>query len=117
LIAHPCNHNIDIIQPFLDHIHNIICDSNNDLYIYVIPWISYLIQNLSSKTETPLIKIGGQGIVKNKFFTDVIPKLFGRYTIPNENNINNIIGRFNSNIENKILVIVNELQTIYNAKY
>jgi hypothetical protein len=52
-----------------------------------------------------LIVIGEQGTGKNKFFTDVISKLFGLYSIANENNINNIIGRFNSVIENKILVI------------
>jgi hypothetical protein len=53
----------------------------------------------------------------NKFFTDVISKLFGRYAIANENNINNIIGRFNSSFENKILVICNELQSLDNAKH
>jgi hypothetical protein len=68
------------------------------------------------KTETAIILIGDQGTGKNKFFTNVISKLFGRYAIQNENNINNIIGRFNSNIENKILVICNELQSIDSNK-
>jgi phage/plasmid-associated DNA primase len=87
------------------------------LYIYIISWISYLIQNPGSKTETVLIIFGEQGTCKNKFFTDVISKLFGRYCISNENNISNIIGRFNSIIENKILIICNELQSIDNAKH
>jgi hypothetical protein len=37
--------------------------------------------------------------------------------ISNENNINNIVGRFKIPFENKILVIYNELQSIDNAKY
>jgi hypothetical protein len=45
-------------------------------------------------------------------FPDVISKLFGRSVISNENNISNIIGRFNSSIENKILIVCNELQSI-----
>jgi hypothetical protein len=90
------NHNI--IKPFLDHIFNIISDHNNDLYTYILNWISYLLQNPGSKTETAFIIIGEQGTGKNKFFTDVISKLFGKYAIANENNINNIIGRFNSSL-------------------
>jgi hypothetical protein len=106
-----------VINPFLNHIFEVICDKNNELYIYVISWISYLIQNPGSKTETELMIIGEQGTVKNKFFTDVISKLFGSYCISNENNIRNIIGRFNRIVENKILIICNELQSIDNAKH
>jgi hypothetical protein len=112
-----CNISTDIIKPFLDHILKIISESNNDLYNSILNWISYLLQNPSSKTETAFIIIEEQGTSKNKFFTDVISKLFGRYAIANENNINNIIGRFNSLFENKILVICNELQSLDNAKH
>jgi phage/plasmid-associated DNA primase len=72
---------INLIQPFLDHIFNIISDRNNDLYNYILNWISYLLQNHGSKTETEFIIIGEQDTDKNKFFTDVISKLFGRYSI------------------------------------
>jgi phage/plasmid-associated DNA primase len=94
------NHNI--IKPLLDQELNIISDNNNELYNYILNWKSYLLQNPGSKTETAFIIIGEQGTGKNKFFTDVISKLFGRYSIANENNIKNIIGRFNSSFENKI---------------
>jgi hypothetical protein len=59
-----------------------------------------------------LVIDGAQGTGKNKFFADVISKLFGRYVISNENNISNIIGRLNSLIENKIVIVCNELQSI-----
>jgi hypothetical protein len=106
---------IKLIQPFLDHVLNIISDRNNELYNYILNWISYLLQNPGSKTETAFIIIGEQGADKNKFFTDVISKLFCRYSIADENNNNNIIGRFNSSFKNKILVICNELQSLDNA--
>jgi phage/plasmid-associated DNA primase len=108
---------IKLIQPFLDHVYKIISDHNNELYNYILNWISYLLQNPGSKTEAAFLIIGEQSTGKNKFFTNVISKLFGRYPIANENNINNIIGRFNSSFENKILVICNELQSIDNAKH
>jgi hypothetical protein len=47
-----------LIQPFLDHVFNIISDHNNDLYNYILNWISYLLQNSGSKTETAFIIIG-----------------------------------------------------------
>jgi polynucleotide 5'-kinase involved in rRNA processing len=71
----------EVIKPFLHHVFEVICDKNNELYIYVISWISYLIQNPGSKTETALIIIGEQGSGKNKFFTYMISKLFGSYCI------------------------------------
>ena len=44
-------------------------------------------------------------------------KLTEGYSIPNENKIENIVGRFNLSLENKVLVICNELQSIENARY
>jgi hypothetical protein len=83
----------------------------------MLNWIADVIQNPGNKTETAVIIIDEQGTGKNKFFTDVISKLFGRYYVSNENSISNIIGRFNSSIENKILIVCNELQSIDNAKH
>jgi hypothetical protein len=115
ILYNSSNHNI--IKPLVDYIFNIISNQNNELYNYILNWISFLLQNPGSKTETGFIIIGEQGIGKNLFFTDVISVLFGRYAIANENNINNIIDRFNSSFENKISVICNELQSLDNAKY
>jgi putative DNA primase/helicase len=106
-----------VIQPFLDHILNIICDHDLDLYTYILNWIEFLIQKPGSKTETILVIIGEQGTGKNKFFSNVISKLVGRYCISNENNIVKIIGRFNSSIENKILIVRIELESIDNVKH
>lgn len=58
-----------------------------------------------------------QGTRKNKFFPHNISKLFGYSEISNENNISNIIDRFNSSIENKILFVCNDLQSIDSVKH
>jgi hypothetical protein len=108
---------MNVIQPFLDHILKIICDHDLGLYTYILSWIAFLIQKPGSKTQTALVIIGEQRTGKNKFFTDLISKLFGRYCISNKNKINNIMGRFNSSIENKIPIVCNELQSIDNAKH
>jgi hypothetical protein len=91
---------MSIIKPFLDHILDIVCDHHLDFYSYIINRISYLIQKFGNKTKATLVIIDEQDTGKNKFFTDVISKLFAPYKVSNENNISNIIGRFNSSIEN-----------------
>jgi phage/plasmid-associated DNA primase len=65
----------------LDQVFNIISDPNNELSKYILNWISYLLHNPRSKIEIAFIIIGEQGTGKNKFFTDIISKLFGRYDI------------------------------------
>jgi phage/plasmid-associated DNA primase len=61
------NNSTDIIKPFLDHVLYIISDRNNDLYNTILNWISYLLQNPVSQTETAFILIGEQGTGKNNF--------------------------------------------------
>jgi hypothetical protein len=112
-----CTLNMSITQPFLDHIFNNICDHNLKLYSYIVNRILYLIQKSGSEIETTFIIIWEQETGKNKFFIDAISNLFGRYVISNENNISNIIDRFNGSIDNKILIVRNELQSIENIKY
>jgi hypothetical protein len=108
---------LNAIRPFLDHILNLICVHYLDLYSYIINWISFFIQNGGSKIEIALILIGYQDTGKNKFLRDAISKLFGHYVMPNLNKISNIICRFNRSIENKIMIVCNDIQTIESAKH
>ncbi|GMO12769.1 MAG: hypothetical protein Ta2E_01400 [Mycoplasmoidaceae bacterium] len=58
---------IDIIQPFLSHIRDIICGKNLDYYSYIISWISYLIQNPRAKNEPSIVIIRDQ--VQESFYS------------------------------------------------
>jgi hypothetical protein len=63
------DHQLDIkpIQPFLNHIFSIISDHINDLYNYILNWISYLLQNPGSKTETAFITLENKVLVRINF--------------------------------------------------
>ncbi|GMO19849.1 MAG: hypothetical protein Ta2E_10920 [Mycoplasmoidaceae bacterium] len=113
----PSSTDSTLINPFLEHAHHVICDDNISLFNYAISSISFLIQKPGSKTDTAFKLIGEQSTSKNKFFTDVISNLIRSYAIANENNIKNIIGIFNSSLENKILVVWNVLQSIDNTQH
>lgn len=109
--------NMNIIQPFLNHIHDVIANYNDDVYNYILKWIASIFQKPSFKTGTALVIIGAHGSGKNTFFTDIICKLMGRYANNNITTIESIVGKFNALLENKKLLILNELQSIDKCKY
>lgn len=106
----------NIIEPFLNHIHDVIANGNEDIYKYILVWIASILQKPNFKTETALVILGSQGTGKN-VFTNVICKLMARYANENVTNIESIVGRFNAVLENKKLLVLNELQSIDVNKY
>ena len=106
----------DVIEPFLNHIHDVIANSNEEIYKYILIWIASILQKPNFKTETALVILGNQGTGKN-IFTNVICKLMARYANENVTNIESIVGRFNAILENKKLLVLNELQSIDMNKY
>ena len=99
-----------VIQPFLNHIKDIIADKNEELYEFILNWVSYIIQNPNGKTETAIVLTGKYGTGKNTF-TNAICQLLKGYSVENVNKIDNIVGKNNSLLENKKLIICNELSS------
>ena len=103
--------NESVIKQFLNLIYEVIADSNNAVYEYLINWISFILQNPGVKTETSIVLKGLQGIGKNTF-TDVISELLSGYSIKNLTEIGELTGTFNSVVEAKMLIVLNELRNI-----
>lgn len=108
------NVNINKICLFLSHIKNIIANGDEVLYNYILSWIAFIVQNPGKKTETCLIILGEEGTGKT-MFTTVICKLFGNYALPNIASIDDVVGQFNSITENKMLVVLNEVNATENT--
>ena len=108
------NVNMDKISPFLDHIKNIIANGDDILYKYILAWVAFIVQNPGKKTNTCLLILGDERASK-KIFTNAICKLFGDYILSNITSIETIVGKFNSATENKILVVLNELNFVKNT--
>ena len=100
--------NLTKINPYLNHIREVIASGDETLYNYILNWIAFVIQKPGIKTKTALVFTGRQGAGKNAF-TDVISNLTSPYSIKNLTNIENIVGRFNALLENKMLIVCNEL--------
>jgi hypothetical protein len=101
--------NTDIENSYImKHFKTVMCDNNAEVFNYVIKYFCNLLQHPNKKANTALIFKSIQGAGK-----DTILNWFGNNILGNEYYINTesadlIFGRFNSNISNKILVVLNE---------
>ena len=100
--------NIDIIKPYLDHIKEVIASDREEIYEYILNWFSYIVQNPAKKTAVALIITGSEGTGKGTF-TDVLSNVLGPYANSNLTDISLITGKFNSSLEDKKLIVCNEM--------
>ncbi|KAA6360749.1 MAG: hypothetical protein EZS28_043724 [Streblomastix strix] len=101
--------NMSKIQLYLDLIKDVIAANDNNIYEYILNWISFIIQHPGVKSRVAIVIRGVQGTGKNTF-TDVLCDLMAGYSAKNITDIEEITGNFNSVIENKSLIILNELK-------
>ena len=96
-----------ILQPFLEHVLNVICDGNEDCQVFLLQWLAYIVQNPGWKNISAVLILGKQGTGKNTF-TNILASIFGCYCNPNST-MDTVVGRFNDSIRDKMLIIVNEV--------
>ena len=98
-----------VIQPILDHWLTIMCCGNVEKYEWWLNWCAFIIQNPAGVSGRVPILLGLQGCGKTVFVTDILARLIGtEYSVPNCTDSNNIFGKYNSLIEFKKLVVLNE---------
>jgi phage/plasmid-associated DNA primase len=102
------NPDYDKISHFLHHIKHIIAADDDAVHSYIMGWFASLLQKPTHKNKVMLLIQGRQGSGKT-LFTDTLCHLLGEYGLPNVKGPENITGHFNAMIENKKLVILNEL--------
>lgn len=99
-----------LIQPFLDHNHNIIADGNAEFSTHMLKWIASILQNPKCKTEVVPVLLGRPGSGKN-WYTNVICKMMSKYADDNVS-LSDILEQFNSVLENKKLLVLNEVRSL-----
>ncbi|KAL7711641.1 hypothetical protein QTN25_010674 [Entamoeba marina] len=67
------------VQNFLSNTKKLICNGNNELYEFLLDWIATIIQKPSNPTKLAIILIGTNEDKKN-YFTDILCKLFGKFS-------------------------------------
>lgn len=89
------------------HVENIICGGDPKLIHYVWSWLADIIQRPGSKPGVALVLCGGRGTGKG-FFTRPLEKILGQRHFIQINNKDQFIGRFNSQVADKLLVVADE---------
>ena len=94
------------LQLFLDHL-NLLC--GEECRDYVINWLSLLFQKPGKKPNTMLLFRTQDGLGKQIFY-DILTKMIGKDLCYKTHNIDrDIFGNFNQKINNKILIILDEM--------
>jgi hypothetical protein len=101
--------NNEVINGFIEFVREVIADNDEIVFNYIINWFAFIVQNPGVKSEVALVLKGLQGIGKNRF-TDILCELLAGYSEKNITDISHITGKFNSALEYKMMVILNELK-------
>lgn len=108
LSVSPKNHETQItnLNEYWNFVKEILCDNDDEILEYIQNWCAHVFQKPSIKTEIALILRGQEGIGKNTF-SYPLGKIMGRHYSA-YNNMENLLGRFNSHLLDKVLVLADE---------
>jgi hypothetical protein len=99
------------IRLICDHIRNVWCKNNTEHYEYIINWFAHIVQFPAKKLGVAVILRSlfqgtGKGLLSEFFGKQILGH---RYSIV-LSDIEQLIGKFNSQLENKLLTICDEIQ-------
>ena len=101
--------NMDLVHPMLDHIYEVLADSNKEYYRYILTWFATIIKTPYRKTEICLIIKGLEGDGKScvsEFFRN---NVFGPSLSFTCNGLGPLAQRFNGITRDKIFGDLAEL--------
>ena len=97
-------------EPFINHVTKYFCKSNPEHANYMLNWMAHIVQKPSTPTMVAIVIKSEQGIGKGLIFDILLGDgIFGQETYLQVKNVEGLLGHFNSNIMNKLLINVNEV--------
>lgn len=99
-----------VISDYLKLIHDVIADSREQIYEYILNWMSFVVQNPGKRTMVTFVIKGKQGAGKNTF-SDIFAELLSGYSEPNVTKIDELTGKYNDVIENCMFMVLNEIKS------
>lgn len=105
----PVKRNYEIIKPFLNHILEVLCNSNQEYYGWLMQYFANIIQNPHKKSGVILILQGvegsGKSYIVEVFGSNIIGDDYASYTSSPDSDF---FGKFNSKLTNKLFSVINE---------
>lgn len=99
--------NFEILEPFLNHIKEVISNNNEEKYDYYLKWWANIIQNITVKNGTMPIIHGSQGSGKS-IVAEIFCELIGCYALANVDDLDKVFGKFNGLIGRNLAININE---------
>lgn len=91
-----------------DHIRDVWCSGDKDLYNWVITWLAQIIQRPGDKPPSALVLLGPPGTGKSVIFEHGISRILGPMYWKSANR-EDIVGKFNAHSAGKLLTLAEEV--------
>jgi hypothetical protein len=98
----------DGLQIILNHLLEVWCDGNQVVYTWVIKFFASIIQQPDNKPGTGIFVQSQQGAGKN-IITQFFAQVFGTPACLEVSDVEKVLGRFNSSIDRKLLIVFDEV--------
>ena len=94
------------IDLYLEHVRDIICDGNPDVFEYVINYLAHMVQKPKELPEVAIVLQGLHGVGKGRFlapFQTILGCHFKEFT-----QLKQLLGQFNSHLGDVLMLHANE---------
>ena len=106
----PSSSEMVIIAPLINHIREVLADSNEDIFDYIVSYFAHIIQTPHEKTKIFMMFVSElQQVGKNIFLTFLQRFVFGSKYAMERTGLDSMLDDKNGDFENCILCIVNEI--------
>ena len=99
--------NQEVLQVILDHL-KLLCGQEDHVLDYVLRWQAHLVQYPAQKPGVALVFQSVQGAGKNMYWEFMKHVIGARYWLL-VSRIDDLLGRFNTRMEGKLLTVLNEI--------
>lgn len=93
-------------NPIVDFIFEVICSRDKPSCLYLMRFLSHMLQKPQEKPGVVPVLIGGQGTGKGVFF-QILKSIWARTTLL-VNNVDEVVGQFNASLERNYIVCMDE---------
>ena len=95
------------VEPYLNHLKQIICAGDEIAFQYLVGWLAHIIQKPDEKPSVAVVLKSIEGTGKGSMF-EPIRRILGSYAVQ-VNGHQQITGKFNVTVVNKLLVFGDEV--------
>ncbi len=109
--AEPAEHSPEELRGqcdrFLDHVHEVLCKGDEQLYAWILAWMAHLVQRPAEKVGTCIVMRGDEGTGKG-FFGDTLIALVGKAAVK-VGESGGLTRNFNAKLSGKLLIFGDEV--------